>query len=133
MSKKIIFLLAIVLLALVFVAFFIYIYYFSSTMRGPIYNDVIFPGREQKTSVKVNDEDYKKELKQAISNLLIDPSNRQTIINVREKILALQVPAEYRQLHLDLVIALTHLEQENTLAQGQEELNGIIKDNEWLK
>lgn len=60
------------------------------------------------------------------------------IAQTRQELLDLTVPTEYKDLHLDLVIALSQLEagyqgDADKLAKGQEMLSEVVKSQAWLK
>lgn len=60
------------------------------------------------------------------------------VLKTKNDLLELRVPAKYKDLHLDLVLALSFLEQgiagdEQKLKQGEDKLNKIIVDYPWIK
>lgn len=80
----------------------------------------------------VNKQKYQEDLKEIITYLMANLDKPEIVKASQEKILTRVVPAEYRQLHLDLVIVLTHLEQTEQFEQGKEELERILAKEEWL-
>lgn len=76
----------------------------------------------------IDENSYQQELKNIINSSPIN--DVVAAAAAKNRVLALVVPAQYRQLHLDIVIALTHLEQGDNL--GRQELDQIIKENAWL-
>ncbi len=133
-NKKIIFLLIIIILIVLVITAFLFNYYRNKNYTpGEIKNFNFFHNQETINNKGVDVNVYKKELKEAVNYVMASINDQKAIEESKNKILALQVPAEYRQLHLDLVIALTHLEQSDKFEQGQRELEKIIKDNDWLK
>lgn len=80
----------------------------------------------------VDEETYRQSLKQVVASLKADPKNPAVIKSGYEKILALAVPNQYRQLHLAMVLALADLEKPDSAQKGQAELDQILADNDWL-
>ncbi|PIR92187.1 hypothetical protein COU01_03070 [Candidatus Falkowbacteria bacterium CG10_big_fil_rev_8_21_14_0_10_44_15] len=71
------------------------------------------------------------EYRQALGN----PTAEETISDMRQKLLALKLPASFRDLHAQLVLLLDKAEETGTDgATGYtNELEKIIKNNQWLK
>lgn len=60
------------------------------------------------------------------------------VLKTKNDLLGLRVPAKYKDLHLDLILGLSFLEQgiagdEQKLKEGEDKLNKIIEDYPWLK
>ena len=80
----------------------------------------------------VNEEAYRQAIKRITASLTAEPGNQAVIKDSYEKALALAVPAQYRQLHLSLVLALIHLGKPEQFEQGQAELERILAEESWL-
>ncbi len=80
----------------------------------------------------IDEEGYRQSLKQIVGSLLADLNEQAIIKSSQEKVLALAVPNQYRQLHLSLVLALVHLEKPEQFQQGQVELERILSAEDWL-
>ena len=60
------------------------------------------------------------------------------VLKTKNDLLGLRVPTKYKDLHLDLILGLSFLEQgiagdEQKLKEGEDKLNKIINDYPWLK
>lgn len=87
--------------------------------------------------------DYKRESARIISDYYYILSSKQTNIDqIREckkKLLDLKVPSEYKDLHIQLVLAVTKMEtylldkDEREWSESLEMINKAMADNAWLR
>lgn len=124
-GKKIVIWSAIVLLAVLAVGFWF--------VSPPVGRHGWWIGNVDNNDQSVQKGDYQTELKPIVGYLTANINQPAAVIESRDKILALTVPAEYRQLHLNLVLALVHLAKKETVEQGQKELKKILEQNDWLR
>lgn len=125
-KKTLIILVLIVIIAIVFIG------YFFMTRLGTPANDSIYPASNnyQNNLTPIDESGYREDLKQEVNSILADPNNHQVLITAREKILALSVPGEYRDVHLAIVIAINDLEKD---PKAVSEIEDIVNENDWLK
>lgn len=123
-NKKTIVLLVVVLI--IIIAVFLVVKFYKSNV-GETGGNL---AESKQEIIKVSEEDYQRELKQAVDSLMADPTNPAVVSSTKEKILDLSVPSDYRQLHLDLVLAIERLQADQLALEDIEE---IIANNEWLK
>lgn len=81
--------------------------------------------------------DYKNSLRALLAEYqqaLTNPAS-ETISSMRQKLLALKLPAEFRDLHAQLVLLLDKIESQNKSGATDyaKELEEIIKNNQWLQ
>jgi len=94
---------------------------------------------------QVTSADYKVEIEPIVNNLLLnieqasDDLERINILKqVQDQLLAVLVPAEYREAHLEIVIALNLMRQgyllqdEDQLDEGRARFEQIISSDHWL-
>ncbi|MFH1142106.1 MAG: hypothetical protein V1695_00150 [Candidatus Uhrbacteria bacterium] len=97
------------------------------------------------TEPQVTAVDYKVEIEPIVNNLLLnveqasDDLERINILKqVQDQLLAVLVPAEYREAHLEIVIALNLMRQgyllqdEDQLTEGRARFEQIITSDHWL-
>ena len=97
------------------------------------------------TEPQVTATDYKSEVEPIVNNLLLnieqagDDLERINILKqVQDQLLAVLVPAEYREAHLEIVIALNLMRQgyllqdEDQMAEGQARFEQILLSDHWL-
>lgn len=130
-----------ILLALLIAALFLVLYLIINSR--PVVRTKDNAGSQvKKVDLMLLENDYKKEAKAILQEYyeLIDKDDLKTeeLRAVRDKLLALKVPAKFKDLHLSLVLAVAKIEKsladdskEGRIA-GQEAINEIKANYTWL-
>ncbi|MFH1325995.1 MAG: hypothetical protein ABIH48_00820 [Candidatus Falkowbacteria bacterium] len=63
---------------------------------------------------------------------LIDNTNQEAIDNMRQKLLDLKMPTEFKEAHVQLVLLLEQMEQGVSAEDLQINFNNIINKYDWL-
>ncbi len=63
---------------------------------------------------------------------LIDNTNQEAIDNMRQKLLDLKMPTEFKEAHVQLVLLLEQMEQSVSAEDLQINFNNIINKYDWL-
>jgi hypothetical protein len=95
------------------------------------------PAAEKPVDLGQLKQNYQNQVKQIVANL--DTQSRPAVVKAKENLLNLSVPAEFKDLHLSLVLTLEKIQsglatgEKNELDQAQVGLNKLIQQYPWLK
>jgi len=90
--------------------------------------------QEQVDLVKLGEE-YKNKIKDILPTYeeVVVSMNKEKIEELREQLLGLKMPAEFRDAHVELVLLLDKIEQNVATKELQNKFNEIVNKYDWLK